>query len=340
MTEFTRIGVDTSKNVFTLHGVSANGEVMRRELRRPKFLAFFERITPTEVALEACGSSHHWGRMLQAIGHRVRLIPPNYVKPFVRRSKNDRNDAEAICTAAAQPAIGSVPVKSVQQQADAMLLKVREQLKGQRTGLVNALRGHAAELGYTEAKGDKGLGRLRQAICGAPEQDVPVAAKQALALLGKQIDDLDTRLAEIDGQLKRQFAADPQSKRLSAVPGIGIITALTLTRTVDMPQFRSPRHFAAWLGLVPKEHSTGGKHRFGGISRAGNERLRSLLVVGATAVIRHAKAGGKGLMAWLNALLERKPRKLAAVALANKMARIVWAMVTRGEDFRLIPQAG
>jgi transposase len=340
MTEFTRVAIDTSKHVFTVYAVTTKGEVVRRELRRTRLLAFFERISPTEVVLEACVGSHYWGRELQVLGHRVRLIPPQYVKPFVRRSKNDRNDAEAIWTAGAQPSIVGVPVKSVPQQAKAMLLKVREQLVGERTGMVNALRGHAMELGFVAAQGHRGLAQLQQALATAAEHEVPAAAKHAFALLGRQIDHLEAQLAEIDAEMKRQFAADPDAKRLAAIPSIGMIGALTLKRTVEFSQFASGRHFAAWLGLVPREHSTGGKHRLGGISRAGDERLRSLLVVGATAVIRHFKTGGKGLMAWLEALLKRKPRKLAAVALANKVARIVWAMMTRGEAFRLLPEAG
>jgi transposase len=339
MPEFTRVAIDTSKHVFTIYAVTTTGEVVRRELRRERLLPFFAKMAPTEVVLEACGSAHYWGRELQAVGHRVRLIPPQYVKPFVRRSKNDDNDAEAIWVAAGQPSISSVPIKSLRQQAEAMLLKVHEQLTGQGTELVNALRGHAMEMGFIAAKGERGLAHLQQTLAEAPDADVPPAAKRALALIGRQIDQVDTQLAEVAAELTRQFKADADSKRLSAIPGIGMINALTLTRSVDFSQFRSGRHFAAWLGLVPREHSSGGKHRLGGISRAGNERLRSLLVVGATAVIRHCRPGGKGLMAWLEALLKRKPRKLAAVALANKMARIAWAMMTSGEDYRLRPQA-
>jgi transposase len=340
MPEFTSVAIDTSKHVFTIYAVSTAGEVVRRELRRTRLLAFFEKIPPTEVVLEACAGSHHWGRELQALGQRVRLIPPQYVKPFVRRSKNDRNDAEAVWTAAGQPSIVSVPVKSVQQQANAMLLKVRQQLVGERTAIVNALRGHAMEFGFVAAQGERGLAQLQQALATAADHAVPPAAKQALALLERQIDHLDAQLAEVDAEMKRQFAADADAKRLAAIPGVGVIGALTLTRTVDFTQFASGRHFAAWLGLVPKEHSTGGKHRLGGISHAGDERLRSLLVVGATSVIRHVRPGGKGLMAWLEALLKRKPRELAAVALANKMARIAWAMMTHGDAFRLLPKAG
>jgi transposase len=340
MTEFTRVAIDTSKHVFSLYAVTTAGEVVHRELRRSRLLAFFERMSPTEVVLEACAGSHYWGREVQALGHQVRLVPPQYVKPFVRRSKNDRNDAEAIWTAAAQPSIVGVPVKSMQQQAGAMLLKVREQLVGQRTEMVNALRGHAMEFGFIAARGSRGLAELQQVLATAADHVLPSAAKQALALLGRQIDHLEVQLAEVDAELKRQLAADPDAKRLAGVPGIGIIGALTLTRSVDFTQFASGRHFAAWLGLVPKEHSTGGKHRLGRISRAGDERLRSLLVNGATAVIRHVRPGRTGLLAWLEALLKRKPRKLAAVALANKMARIAWAMMTSGEAFRLLAQAG
>jgi transposase len=341
MPEFTRVAIDTSKHVFTIYGVTTADEVVRRELRRPRLLAFFEKMSPTEVVLEACAGSHHWGRELQALGHRVRLIPPQYVKPFVRRSKNDRNDAEAIWTAAAQPSIVSVPVKSVRQQAEAMLLKVREQLVRERTGMVNALRGHAMELGFVAAQGKRGLAELQQALATAADHEVPPAAKRALALLGRRIDQVETQLVEAEAELKRQFKADADSKRLSAAPGFGMINSLTMTKTVEFSQFTSGRHFAAWLGIVPREHSTGGKHRLGRISRAGNERLRALLVNGATAVIRHFRPGGKGrLMAWLEALLKRKPRKLAAVALANKMARIAWAMMTSGEAYRLLPKAG
>jgi transposase len=305
-------------------------------------LAFFAALPPTEVAMEACGGAHHWGRSLSEQGHRVRLIPPQYVKPFVRRGKNDRNDAEAIATAAAQPTITSVPVKSVTQQARAMLLKVRETLVGQRTARVNELRGHGQEFGLVAAKGNRGLRELRTMLADAPEGEVPGDAKEVFALLGAEIDRLDLLLSGIDRKLIAQCKKDADSRRLCAVPGIGAINALTLTRTVDFTQFKSGRHFAAWLGLVPREHSTGGKQRLGGISRAGNERLRSLLVTGATSVIRHMKPmkpGRGGLYAWLEALLKRRPRKLAAVALANKMARVVWAMMTRGEAYRQQPAA-
>jgi transposase len=335
MNEITRIAIDTSKSVFTLHGVDAAGRaVLRRNFRRHQFQAFFAKQPAVEVVLEACGVSHHWGRWLAQLGHRVRLIPPQYVKPFVKRGKNDRNDAEAICVAASQPSIGEVPVKSAEAQAQAMVLSARELLVRQRTQLVNALRGHATELGLVARIGDKGLTCLRAEIATAAADLVPQAAKQALTLLGQEVDRIEARLAEIDVKLTRQFAANPLCRGLAAIPGIGPITALNLALRVDPGQFKSGRHFAAWLGLVPRERSTGGKQRLGGISRAGNERLRQLLVVGATAVIQHARPDRPGVSPWLVELLKRRPRKLAAVAWANKMARIVWAMMTSGEAYR------
>ena len=333
MTQITRVAIDTSKSVFTLHATDAQGgPVLRRNLRRGELVAFFAKLPPTEVAMEACGGSHHWGRTLQAQGHRVRLIPPQYVKPFVKRGKNDRNDAEAISEAAARPGMREVAVKSAEMQAQAMLLSARDLLVRQRTQLVNALRGHAAELGLVAPVGNKGLATLRAEI--AADATLPKLAVSALKLLGSEIDRLEARLAEIDAQLAAQHKANTDSQRLSAVPGIGPVGALNLSLRVDATQFKSGRHFAAWLGLVPRECSTGGKQRLGGISRAGNERLRQLLVLGATAVIRHAKPGRPGASAWLLKLLDRKPRKVAAIALANKMARIVWAMLTSGEAYR------
>ena len=289
--------------------------------------AFFAKLPPTLVALEACGGSHHWGRRLADMGHTVQLIPPQYVKPFVRRGKNDRNDAEAISEAAAQPDMPSVPVKLAEQQAQAIVLSARELLVRQRTQLVNAVRGHAAEFGVIAARNISQLPALLEAV--AAEEAVPEAAKQMLAFLGAQVVQLDGQIAELERRIKQQHKVNPVSQMLTEIPGIGPISALSLALTIDPGQFQSGRHFAAWLGLVPKEHSTGGRQRLGGISRAGNERLRQLLVLGATTVIRFAKPGSKSASAWPLALLERKPRKLAAVALANKMARIVWAELAK-----------
>jgi transposase len=339
-----RIGLDTSKAVFTLHGVDQDEKaVLRRNMRRAEMEAFFAKLPPTHVALETCGGSHHWGRRLAAMGHTVQLIPPQYVKPFVRRGKNDRNDAEAISEAAARPDMPSVPVRSAEQQAEAIVLSARELLVRQRTQLVNAVRGHAAEFGIIAAKNINQLPALLEVV--AAEAAVPDAAKEMLAFLGGQVAQLDERIGELECRMKRQHKANPVSQMLAEVPGIGPIGALSLALTIDPGRFTSGRHFAAWLGLVPKEHSTGGRQRLGGISRAGNERLRQLLVLGATAVIQYAKPGSKSASAWLLALLERKPRKLAAVALANKMARIAWAMMATGEAYRgskkaAVPAAG
>lgn len=330
---FKRIGLDTSKAVFTLHGVDQGEKVvLRRNLRRAEMEAFFAKLPPTHVALEACGGSHHWGRRLASFGHTVQLIPPQYVKPFVRRGKNDRNDAEAISEAASRPGMPSVPMKSAEQQAAAIVLSARELLVRQRTQLVNAVRGHAAEFGIVAAKGANRLPALLEAV--AAEEGVPDAAKEMLAFLGAQVAQLDEQILDLERRMKQQHKANAISQMLAEVPGIGPITALSLALTIDPGRFTSGRHFAAWLGLTPKEHSTGGRQRLGGISRAGNERLRHLLVVGAMAIVRYAKPGSKSASAWLLALLERKPRMLAAVALANKMARIVWAMMATGEAYR------
>ena len=328
-----RIGLDTSKAVFTLHGVDHDERaVLRRNMRRAEMEAFFAKLPPAHVALEACGGSHHWGRRLTSFGHTVQLIPPQYVKPFVKRGKNDRNDAEAISEAAARPGMPSVAVRSAEQQAEAIVLSARELLVRQRTQLVNAVRGHAAEFGIVAAKNTSQLPALLEAV--AAGEAVPNAAKEMLAFLGTQVAQLDERIGELERRMKQQHKANPVSQLLAEIPGIGPIGALSLALTIDPGRFQSGRHFAAWLGLVPKEHSTGGRQRLGGISRAGNERLRQLLVLGATAVIQYAKPGSKSASAWLLALLERKPRKLAAVALANKMARIAWAMMATGEAYR------
>jgi len=341
MSEITRIAIDTSKSVFTLHGVDALGRaVLRRNLRRGELRDFFAQHPPVDVVLEACGGSHHWGRLLTRLGHRVRLIAAQYVTPFVKRAKNDRNDAEAICVAGAQTSIGEVAIKPLEMQADAMLLSVRELLVRSRTQLVNALRGHASELGLVAPQGEKGLARLQGEIAAADTAEVPPAARQALTMLGGEITRIEARLAEVDAKLMVRHKAHKLSRLLTGIPGVGPISALNFVSRVDPAQFKSGRHLAAWLGLVPRENSTGGKQRLGGISRAGDERLRQLLVLGATAVIQHARPGRANASAWLLELLKRRPRKLVAVALANKMARIVWAMMTRGEAYRPSPAAG
>jgi transposase len=331
--ELKRIAIDTSKYVFTLHGVDHTDQVvLRRDLRRNRLAAFFAALPPTEVVLEACGSSHHWGRLLIALGHVVRLIPPQYVKPFVKRGKNDRIDAEAINEAASRPGMRFVPVKGACQQAALLVLKTRELLVRQRTQLINAVRGHAAEFGVIAAKGTASVAALLARV--AEDETLPTAARAMIAVLGRQIATLEREIVELEATMRAAHQLNPLSQRLAQIPGIGPITALSLAQSVDPAEFRSGRHLAAWLGLTPQQRSTGGKQRLVGISRAGDARLRRLLVVGATAVIRHAAAGRGRASAWLLALLQRRPRKLVAVALANKMARIAWALMSRGEAYR------
>jgi transposase len=336
--ELKRIAIDTSKHVFTLHGVDAHERPMlRRELRRGQVESFFSKQEATEVVLEACGGSHHWGRLLSQLGHQVRLIPPQYVKPFVKRAKNDRNDAEAINEAASRPTMRSVVVKTIDQQASGIILKHREMLVSQRTQAINALRGHAMEFGAVAAKGTVKVVALLAEL--AADSAIPATARAMFAQMGAHIEALDQRVTAVDGELAALHKVNPVSQLLAEIPGIGPLGAITMALTVEPGNFVSARHFAAWLGLTPKEHSTGGKQRLGRISKAGNERLRQLLFVGAMSVVRFAKPGSKSASAWLLQLLERKPRKLAAVALANKMARIIWAMMARGEAYRRQPVA-
>ena len=334
MSEITRIGVDTSKAVFTLHGVDAKDRPVRRiTLRRGQMIPSLRKLPPTVVAMEACGSSHYWAREIAVLGHTVRLVPPQYVKPYVKRGKNDRNDAEAICEAAGRPGMHFVPTKTVQQQADGMVLKVRDTMVCQRTALINTVRGHAAEFGLVVAKGAAKVEELLSAI--EQNTDIPPVAREMFELLRQQITDINARLAALDARLHAAHKANPVSRRLATIPGVGPITALTLAIEVDPAQFESGRHLAAWAGLTPLEHSTGGKQRIGKISRAGNERLRALLVAGATSLIQAAsKPGSRQMTEWLRALLARRPRKLVAVALANKMARVAWALMTSGETYR------
>jgi transposase len=334
MTQYKRIAIDPSKAVFTLHGIDQREQpALRINLRRVQMATFFKKLPPTEIAMEACGGAHHWARELTALGHDVRLIPPQYVKPYVKRAKNDRNDAEAICEAAGRPGMHFVPIKSASQQAQGMVLKVRDTLVGQRTLLANTLRGHASEFGVIAAKGMSKIGSLLTAI--EQETTVPAEVKEMVALLGRQIEGLDVRIKELDVKLNAAHKANPVSQRLTTIPGVGPVTALTLATEIDPEAFESGRHMAAWMGLTPKEHSTGGKQRMGGISRAGNERMRTLLVVCAMSVIKAAtRPGSEPRTEWLRGLLQRKPRKVAAVALANKIARVAWAMMTRGETYR------
>jgi transposase len=333
--ETTHIAVDTSKSVFTLHASDPTGRcTYRRDLSRSKFLAWFAKLAPLIVTLEACGGSHHWGRELSKLGHTVRLIAAQHAKPFVKRGKNDRADAEAISEAASRPSMRFVPVKNCQSQAQAMVLKRRTLLVGQRTQLVNALRGHATEFGLVVPRGTENVVPLLAKI--AADEAMPTLARELCAELGDDIVRVDERITAIDRRIAAMHKSNPISQLLTTIPGVGPIAANTFATTIDPTPFTSGRAFAAYLGLTPKDHSSGGKQRLGGISRSGDERLRELLVLGAMSVLSHAVRGkpARGANAWVMKLLERKPRKVVAVALANKMARIVWAMMSSGEVYR------
>jgi transposase len=328
-----RIGVDTAKHVFQVHGVNEDEQpVLRRQVRRGEVAAFFGKLAPTRIGLEASGASHHWARVLRSAGHEVVLLPAQYVRPYVKRGKNDAADAAAICEAMSRPEMRFVPVKSAERQAALMLLGVRDLLVKQRTMLINAMRGHMAEFGVIAAQGPVKVAELVQRAQDE-KAGVPALAREMLSVLSGQLEGIAAKLKALEGELMAWHRQDPVSQCLATQPGIGPIGATSFALKIPDPgAFRSGRHFAAWLGVTPKEHSTGGRHRQGRISREGDEALRRLLVLGATAVIRFAKPGKTS--PWLLNLLARKPKKLAAVALANKMARVLWAMMGSGEVYR------
>jgi len=335
MEQLSRIGMDTSKRVFHLHGVDADDRpVLRRKLRRADVLTFFAKLLPTRIGMEACGGSHHWARELRALGHAVVLIPPQYVKPYVDRGKNDAADAAAICEAMSRPKLEKrlVSIKTPEQQAGQMLIGVREGLLRRRTQVSNMIRGHAAEFGLVTPRG---LAHLEPLMARIEQDDtLPRLARDMFAMLAGQYRHVSAQIREIEARLLAHHRASPQSCRLVRIPSIGPVIAAALAAKVPDPtRFRSGRDFAAWLGLTPKDHSTGGKARQGRITRAGDETLRSLLICGATSVIRQAGHRGAGGPAWLGSLVDRKPPKLAAVALANKTARIAWKMMMTGEAY-------
>ena len=336
--KITTIGLDIAKRVFQAHGVDATGRaVLRRRLGRAEVLDFFRALRPCLVGIEACGTAHHWAREIRALGHEVRLIPAAYVKPYVKRGKTDAADAEAICEAVTRPTMRFVPVKTAEQQAVLVLHRTRDLLVRQRTALVNALRGHLAEFGIVAPQGMSRVADLRAVLLGEDEATLPPLARQALRGLAAELEALGKRVEEIEAAIIAWHKDNEASRRLAAVPGIGPITASALVATVgEVSNFASARHFAAWIGLVPKQNSTGGKPRQGGISKAGDRYLRRLLVLGATAVIHHTRI--KAREGWLADLIGRRPTMVAAVAQANKTARIVWTLLARGESYR--PQQG
>jgi transposase len=336
MQTVTTIGLDIAKSVFQIHGVNAAGNVIvRRKLKRRYVLSFFQKLPPCLVGIEACASSHHWSRELQALGHKVRLMPPAYVRPYVKRQKTDAADAEAICEAVTRANMRFVATKTPEQQSCLMLHRTRHLFIRQQTAVINAIRAHLAEFGIVAPVGRNGVEQLLDVVADASDKRLPEIARACLAALGVQLRALKLQILNFDRQIVAWHRSNEASKRLDEIPGIGPALATTLVASVADPKaFRSGRKFSSWIGLVPKQHSSGGKDRLGSISKQGDRYLRSLFTAGALAVIRYAKIHGTKHRPWLTALLARRPTKVAAIALANKIARMAWAMMARGERYK------
>ena len=340
MTKITTVGLDLAKSVFQVHGADQDGRpVVRKKLRRGQVLGFFAELSPCLIGLEACASAHYWARELQALGHEVRLIPPQYVKPFVKTNKNDASDAEAICEALIRPTMRFASIKSAEQQSVLMLHRARELLVRQKTMLINALRGHCGELGIVVAQGASRVAELIAIIEDQEDDRIPALACEALGYLVGQLRMVQAQVLGLEKKLKTWHRANEASRRLETIPGVGVITATALVATIgDASQFRSGRQLAAWLGLVPRQHSSGGKERLGRISKRGDGYLRKLLVHGARTVLLWSRRKKETRSLWLEALLARRPTNVVLVAMANKTARVVWALLSRGEAFRTDPQ--
>jgi transposase len=336
MQTITTIGFDIAKSVFQVHGVDAAGQVViRRQLKRRYVLAFFQKLPRCLVGIEACASSHYWSRELEALGHTVRLMPPAYVKPYVKRQKNDAADAEAICEAVTRANMRFVATKTPEQQSCLMLHRTRHLFIRQQTAVINVIRAHLAEFGIVAPVGRKGVEELLDVVADPSDKRVPEIARTCLAALGAQLRRLKEQIMEFDRIIMAWHRSNEVSRRLDAIPGVGPMLATALVACVADPKaFRSGRNFSAWIGLVPKQHSSGGKDRLGSISKQGDRYLRSLFMAGALAVIRYAKIYGTKHRPWLTALLARRPTKVAAIALANKIARMAWAMMARGERYK------
>lgn len=337
MSQVSTIGLDIAKNVFHAHGADERGAmVFSRKLTRNKLLDFFASQPGCTVALEACGGAHHWARQLKAMGHDVRLIPPAYVKPFVKRNKNDAIDAEAICEAAQRPGMRYVTVKSEEQQAAGLVFRTRDLVVRQRTQLINAIRGHLAEYGWVAPRGTAHMTLLTELLEeGEMTSTLPAAAQPMFKLMIAMLAELDKQVAVLDREIARRAKEDEAARRLMTIPGIGPIVATAIIALAPpIETFRKGRDFAAWLGLAPRQHSTGGKQRLGSITKMGERTIRRLLIIGASSVVLQANRRGAPRGSWLESMLARKPRMLVSVALANRMARMVWALLTRKEDYR------
>jgi transposase len=335
VTEVKTIGLDVAKNVFQAHGASASGAVVfRKKLRRDQVLTFFATQPRCVVAMEACASAHYWAREISKLGHDVRLIPPAYVKPFVKRQKNDAADAEAICEAAQRPTMRFVAVKSEAKQASAVVFRTRDLLVGQRTQVINAIRGHLAEYGLIARQGPSHVDQLIAHIQD-PSSGIPDAARSSLSFLVETLRGLQSRIAALDAEIAARAKRDDGARRLMSIPGIGPLIATAIEALAPpVETFRSGRDFAAWVGLTPVQRSTGGKERLGRTSRMGERTLRRLLIIAASGVVRWARRKGVAADSWLARMLARKPPMLVIVALANKMARIAWALIAKGGSYR------
>jgi transposase len=333
--QVTTIGLDLAKHVFQIHGIDAAEKVViKRHLRRSQVMSFFEALAPCLIGMEACATAHYWARQLTKLGHEVRLMPAKDVKAYVKRNKNDAADAEAICEAVRRPTMRFVRVKSAEQQGQLMQHRTRDLLMRQRTQLINALRAHLAELGITAAQGREGIKGLLAIVANDRDSRLPIDARASLVVLAAQLESVQMLIGSIEKRIIALHRSSDASKRLETIPGIGIVGATTIAAIVTDPKaFRSGRDFAAWLGLVPRQDSTGGKQKLGPISKQGDRYLRRILVVGAHAVLRRARQHPEKYP-WLTQLLVRRPFKVVAVALANKMARIAWALLAKGGTYR------
>lgn len=329
------VGLDIAKSVFQVHGVDAAGEVMvRRQIRRAQLLQYFANLPACLVGIEACASAHHWARELGALGHEVRLMPASYVKPYVKRQKNDAADAEAICEAVTRPTMRFVDVKSPKQQSVMVLHRVRQMLMGQRIQLSNAIRGHMAEFGLVALTGREGLQALIRLIVEAADERVPQEARSCLELLSSQLELVNAQILETDRRIRTSARSTEVGRRLMEIPGVGPLLASALVASIADPKaFKTGRNLAAWIGLVPKQNSSGGKERLGGTTKQGDHYLRQLLVIGALAVVQYAERHGTR-RPWLVQLLARRATKVATVALANKTARMAWKIMTSDERYR------